>query len=124
MQEPVLRGIAAVMLGASDFARSTAFYRDTLGLKPAGEVPGEFAFFELGSSRLAVSPRHAKLAKEIAGGVEIVLAVDDVTAAYKALRARGVVFAGEPRPISEDRWGAHFRDPDGHTLSILGPRGH
>jgi len=53
--------------------------------------------------------------------VEIVFSVEHVRAAYDALRAQGVEFTGEPRPITGPMWGANFRDPDGHILSIFGP---
>ena len=35
---------------------------------------------------------------------------------------QGVEFFQEPRQISGPNWGAGFRDPDGHILSIFGPK--
>lgn len=117
------QGVAALLLGTRDLERAKAFYRDVVGLPPAGEVEGEFAFFRVGATRLGVSVPHARLAQELGGAVEISLAVGDVKATYAALRARGVPFEREPRQIDGDTWGTHFRDPDGHLISILGPRG-
>ena len=54
--------------------------------------------------------------------MEVVFSVDDIEAAYQALRSRGVDFRREPRPVTGDQHAADFRDPDGHVLSIFGPR--
>jgi predicted enzyme related to lactoylglutathione lyase len=54
--------------------------------------------------------------------VEIVFNVEDIQAAHAALSARGVAFRIAPRPVTGDRHAADFRDPDGHALSIFGPR--
>ena len=70
-----------------------------------------------------LSEAHARLATPVAGGAEVVFGVDDVTAAHAALTARGVAFLGPPRNVSGDQWAANFRDPDGHLLSVFGPRG-
>jgi catechol 2,3-dioxygenase-like lactoylglutathione lyase family enzyme len=120
-----LNKIAVLMLGVKDLAKSTAFYRDTLGLQPQGEVPGEFAFFKAGDMMLALSVPHAdpKVSPSVVGGMEVVFAVEDVTASYEALRARGVPFVREPRHATGASWSAVFTDPNGHRLSIFGPKG-
>ena len=120
-----LSKVALVMLGVKDFPKSVAFYRDTLGLQPQGEVPGEFAFFNGGGVMLALSVPHAdpKTSPHTVGALEVVFGVDDVMAAYEALRARGVTFIREPRNVTGANWSAVFTDPDGHRLSIFGPQG-
>jgi len=120
-----LSKIGVVMIGVKDFSQSVAFYRDTLGLPAQGEVPGEFAFFNAGGVMLALSVPHAnpKTSPSVVGALEIVFSVDNVTAAYEALRARGVKFVNEPRHTTGDNWSAVFTDPNGHRLSIFGPRG-
>ncbi len=118
-----LSKVGVVMLGVTDLPRSVAFYRDTLGLQVQGEVPGEFAFFNGGGVMLALSVPHSKNRPNVLGATEIVFAVDNVSAAYAALRARGVTFKSEPRVIDGTNWGANFTDPDGHWLSIFGPKG-
>ncbi len=112
--------IANVMLGATDLARSLAFYRDTLGLAVQFETP-EFVFLNAAGVTLSLSEAHAKLATPIAGGTEVVFGVKDVTAAHKALAARGVEFLNAARNVTGDQWAANFRDPDEHLLSIFGP---
>lgn len=113
--------IGVVMLGVQDLPRAVAFYRDQLGVPLQQEIPGEFAFFGAGSVMLALSVPHAKNSASMVGATEVVFAVDDVRAAYEALRARGVTFTHEPRNVTGTMWSANFNDPDGHRLSIFGP---
>ena len=120
MNDVRLTRINNIMLGATDLARSLAFYHETLGLDVQMEMPG-FAFLNGGGVTLALSEAHARLATPLAGAVEVVFGVADVSAAYAALRARGVEFLNAPRNVSGDQWAANFRDPDGHLLSIFGP---
>ena len=122
MSEVRLARIENVMLGTTDLARSVAFYHETLGLDIRFQSPG-FAFLDGGGVALVLSEAHARLADPVAGGAEIVFGVEDVTAAHAALTARGVAFLGAPRNVTGDRWAANFRDPDGHLLSVFGPRG-
>src|SRR3954469_3201047 len=85
----MLESASVVMrLPAQDLARARAFYSEKLGLEPAEERPGgllyrcasgEFALFE--SSGVA-SGAFTQMAWQ----------VDDIEAAVKTLRARGVVF--------------------------------
>jgi catechol 2,3-dioxygenase-like lactoylglutathione lyase family enzyme len=119
-----LSKIAVVMLGVKDLPRSVAFYRDTLGLRLQGEVPGEFAFFDLGPTMLALSTPLAdpRMTPSTVGAMEVVFGVEDVTAAYETLQSRGVKFLTEPRNVSGANWSAIFTDPDGHRLSVFGPR--
>jgi len=118
-----LNKMSVLMLGVKDLAKSTVFYRDTLGLQPMGEVPGEFAFFKAGDVMLALSVPHAdpKVSPSVVGGIEVVFGVEDVAAAYEALKARGVTFVREPRHATGDNWSAVFTDPNGHRLSVFGP---
>ncbi len=121
-QEPfTLTRIGHVMLGVSNIERSTAFYRDQLGLPLLG-VHGGLAFFNGGGVTLMLSTELAKAAPGIAGATEVVFAVDSVQAAYDALLARGVVFLREPRQVTPSDWAANFKDPDGHLLSVFGPK--
>ena len=115
-----LTQVGLVMLGVSDMARSVAFYRDTLGLPLAQQIPG-FAFFNAGGFTLALSEPIAKNSAHMVGATEIVFSVEDVRAAHAALREKGVAFLIEPRVVNPPMWAANFNDPDGHRLSIFGP---
>lgn len=115
-----LTQIGVVMLGVADLGRSVAFYRDKLGLTVKQEIPG-FAFLDGGSVTLCLSQPLARATGRGAGATEIVFSVDDLRAAFEALRSRGVQFTHEPRNVSGPMWAANFEDPDNHKLSIFGP---
>jgi len=114
-----LTQINVVMLGVHDATRSLAFYRDKLGLEVQREIPG-FAFLNAGAVTLCLSEAAAKVRGQVAGAGEIVFSVEDVTAAYQALREKGVQFTHEPRNITPTMRVANFDDPDGNHLSIYG----
>ncbi|MFZ0962245.1 MAG: VOC family protein [Terriglobia bacterium] len=114
-----LTQVSMVMLGVHDVARSLGFYCDKLGLKVQREIPG-FAFVDAGAVTLCLSEPAAKVRGQVAGAGEIVFAVEDVTAAYQALRGKGVEFTHEPRSVTPITWVANFDDPDGNHLSICG----
>lgn len=116
-----LARVSVVMLGVTDLGRAVTFYRDTLGLSVKFEIPG-FAFLDGGGVSLCLSQPLARASDRLAGATEVVFAVDDVTGAYEALRERGVRFTHEPRNVNGSDWAATFEDPDGHTLSVFGPR--
>jgi catechol 2,3-dioxygenase-like lactoylglutathione lyase family enzyme len=115
-----LTQVSVVMLGVHDVARSLAFYRDKLGLQVQREIPG-FAFLNAGGVTLCLSEPAAKVRGQVAGAGEVVFSVEDVTAAYQALQAKGVQFTHEPRNITPTTRVANFDDPDGNHLSLYGP---
>ena len=115
-----LTRVSVVILGVHDVTRSLAFYRDKLGLEVQREMPG-FAFMKAGAITLCLSEPAAKIRGEVPGAGEIVFSVEDVTAAYQALRGKGVQFTHEPRSVSPTTRIANFDDPDGNHLSISGP---
>jgi lactoylglutathione lyase len=122
----------------ADLARSTAFYRDTIGLPVALEVPERGAAFfwcgapgktMLGIWSLGSMPMGMSL------HVAFDVALDDLLAAPERLQASGVQplsFFGQPTSEpSVIGWmpaaAVYFRDPDGHMLEYLtmldeGPR--
>jgi catechol 2,3-dioxygenase-like lactoylglutathione lyase family enzyme len=115
-----LSKIGVIMVGVADAGKSTAFYRDRLGLTVTSQHES-FVFLDAGGLTLGLSPGLAQAVGNIPGAVEIVFSVEHVRQAYEALRGLGVEFANEPHVIVGAMWGAHFRDPDGHILSIFGP---
>jgi len=115
-----LSQVSVVMLGVHDVTRSLAFYRDKLGLGVQREIPG-FAFLSAGAVTLCLSEPAAKVRGQVAGAGEIVFSVEDVTAAYQALRKKDVQFTHEPRNITPTMRVANFDDPDGNHLSLYGP---
>jgi catechol 2,3-dioxygenase-like lactoylglutathione lyase family enzyme len=117
-----LSRISAVMLGVRDLEQSLAFYKEKLGLQVIMKEQA-IALLKCGDVMLGLSRGHVSLAPQVAGATEVVFAVENVRAAQKALAAQGVAFMSEPRQATEREWVAHFKDPDGHLLSIFGPEG-
>ncbi len=123
MQQNIrLSQINAVMLGVRDLPQALAFYKGKLGLKVIIEEP-QLALLECGTVMLGLSRGHAHAAPHVAGATEVVFQVETVRAAHRALTAQGVSFVTEPHQVTPTDWAAHFRDRDGHLLSIFGPEG-
>jgi len=116
-----LSRIAAIMLGVRDLPAAIAFYKDKLGLTVIMQE-SQLALLQCGSVMLGLSPRHANAAP-LAEAVEVSFGVDDLRATHKALGQKGVVFLSEPRAVTPTDWAVHFRDVDGHLLSLFGPEG-
>jgi catechol 2,3-dioxygenase-like lactoylglutathione lyase family enzyme len=113
--------IAAIMLGVRDLPAAIAFYRDKLGLKVIMQESA-LALLQCGNITLGLSPRHMSAAP-LAEAVEVSFGVDDLRATHKALGEKGVVFLSGPRQVTPTDWAVHFRDVDGHLLSLFGPEG-
>lgn len=116
-----LSRIAAIMLGVRDLPAAMAFYKDKLGLKVVMQESA-LALLQCGSVMLGLSPRHMNTAP-LVEAVEVSFGVDNLRATYKALGEKGVVFLSEPRAVTPTDWAVHFRDVDGHLLSLFGPEG-
>jgi catechol 2,3-dioxygenase-like lactoylglutathione lyase family enzyme len=117
-----LSGVTAVMLGVHDLAQAVAFYQGKLGLKVIMQEPG-LALFQAGAVMLGLNPGMGRSLPQLAGATEVVFQVDNVRAAHKALAALGITFVSEPHAVTPTSWAAHFRDVDGHLLSVFGPEG-
>jgi catechol 2,3-dioxygenase-like lactoylglutathione lyase family enzyme len=122
----------ATRLPAQDLARARRFYAEKLGLEPTEERPGGLRYqcaggwFALFESAGASSGSHTQMAFD----------VDDIEAAVKELRRRGVVFEEYDSPALKTvdgiatvqgnypskggagERGAWFKDSEGNLLSI------
>ena len=114
-----LSQIGLIMLGVEDVTQSLAFYRDQLGLTIQMQFEG-FAFLDGGGITLVLSTGLKTAMKLGPGATEIVFSVESVRTACEGLKANGVTFLTEPRPVSGPMWAANFHDPDGHLLSVYG----
>jgi lactoylglutathione lyase len=124
----MINGIVATVVFVRDLVRCTTFYRDTFKLQYQ-ESDANSASFLLGDGLylILLSPEGAAslLGKQVSdlsieGGARGLLAasVEDVDAAYEALKAEGVTFV---RPPTDQPWGlrtAHFADPEGNLWEI------
>lgn len=117
-----LSRITAIMLGVRDLPHAVAFYKDKLGLKVILQEPA-LALLQCGPVMIGLSRGHVSMAPHVAGATEVVFGVDSVRAAQKALVEKGIAFLGEPRPVTPTDWAVHFKDLDGHLLSLFGPEG-
>jgi predicted enzyme related to lactoylglutathione lyase len=118
---PKLR-VSMIALGVTDMARSIQFYSETLGLQLAGK-PGEVTLLRAGDVTIALNhPLGSGAGDRMVGAVEVIFPVESVSAAYGSLVERGCKFLREPREVTPGTWAATFTDPDGHRLTLLGPR--
>ncbi len=106
------------------WSETVSFYRDIIGLpvKFESEEMG-WAEFDLGGASLAIERQNKDdpESQSVVGRfVGISIQVDDIGAVYEELKDKGVEFVGPPE---KQPWGgvlAHFNDPDGNTLTLLG----
>jgi predicted enzyme related to lactoylglutathione lyase len=119
-------------LFVDDVERSLAFYAATLGLQPlpgydpAGYVPVSAGRLRIGLQRRGALPaehhfRRAHFAGPRGVGVEIVVEVDDVDAAFARALDAAVSHGGQVEPLAAQPWGqADFRlvDPDGYYVRV------
>jgi catechol 2,3-dioxygenase-like lactoylglutathione lyase family enzyme len=123
MQQHVrLSQISAIMLGVRDLPQALAFYEEKLGLTVIMQE-SQLALLQCGTVTLGLSPGHVHAAPNVTGATEVVFRVETVRAAHRDLTSRGVAFSSEPHQVTPTEWVAHFRDVDGHLLSIFGPEG-
>ena len=113
--------LGQVALTVSDVARSTAFYRDAVGLRFLFAAGPALAFLDLGNVRLMLSAPEGTFTP--GSGTVLYLRVADILASHAALRGRGVSFVDEPHLVApmpdHDLWMCFFRDPDGHPLALM-----
>lgn len=112
-----------VRIFVEDFDAARAFYGETLGLRENWAMPqANAAGFDLTSAELIVEQEDPDGADGnlIGRFVGVSIAVDDIDAVYARLSERGVRFKGPPE---KQTWGgtlAHFVDPAGNVLTLLG----
>jgi catechol 2,3-dioxygenase-like lactoylglutathione lyase family enzyme len=119
----MIRSLAHVCFTVSDLERSTAFYRDKLGLKPAfdflndrGRRFGQY-FCIGGRTFLELFQGGLNPPAEGQSYRHFCLEVDDLRATAEELRRRGVE-VGEPKLGSDRSWQAWLSDPDGNRIEL------
>lgn len=114
-------GLGQVALTVSDVARSTAFYREAVGLRFLFAAGPSLAFLYLGNVRLMLSAPEGEFTP--ASSTVLYLRVADITSSHASMRERGVTFVDEPHLVApmpdHDLWMCFFRDPDGHTVALM-----
>ena len=121
---PLAGTTVSCILPAKDMARARRFYRQSLGLAPAGEKPDGKFVYRVGATEIALFPRpegtratHTALSFRVA----------DIAAAVRALEVRGVVFADYDLPglktvehvcVLGAEKAAWFTDSEGNILCL------
>ena len=114
----------AVRIFVRRWPEACAFYGETLGL--SGRYRNDeagWAEYDLGGPCLGVERVEAgdSEGEALVGRfLGVSLRVDDIDRVYRSLSDKGVDFSSPPE---RQPWGgslAHFRDPDGNVLTLLG----
>ena len=126
--------VPALDLGVvtADAARALAFYRDTLGLLPDGELPfpglGVLHRLRCGHSTVKLlaleRPPEARPARggfsAATGFRYCTLHVANLDAVVSACRERGHAIPVDVRPLRPGLRVAMVEDPDGNTIELMG----
>lgn len=112
--------LSAVRIWVDDLSVARRFYGETLGLRPEWEF--EYATgYDVGGTLIIEVDDGSEPDESLVGRFAgVSLRVDDVEAAHRDLTAKGVAFEAPPERMS---WGgvlAHFRDPAGNVLTLVG----
>ncbi len=107
-----------------DVTRSVEFYMDKVGLRMIRMEPG-FVVFDVGGINWiveSVEENDEQGAALIGRFIGVSLSSHDILATFEILSDRGVQYLGAP---AREEWGgylAHFLDPDGNIISLVGNR--
>ena len=116
-----LKQIGQIAIVAHDIERATAFYRDVLGMKLLFQVRPKMSFFDCGGVRLMLSLPEGE-GHDHPGSI-LYYKVDDIQAAYEALKRKGAEFEGEPHLIAKlpdhELWMVFLKDTEGNTLALM-----
>lgn len=107
-----------VLFRPKDYARTVAFYRDSLGLAIAREYSGGTVFYA-GQTLIEIAGHGAPPDGAPPFPGALWLQVRDLAATQEQLMARGVTIAREAR---QEPWGLHemhVDDPDGISLIFV-----
>jgi len=116
--------LAVVRIFSFRWDESLAFYRGRVGLPVAAlsEEAG-WAQFDLGTAQMVLErcdPADPESRELVGRFVGVSVEVENIQQTYERPMAAGVEFVGPPE---RQPWGgtlAHFRDPDGNILTLLG----
>jgi predicted enzyme related to lactoylglutathione lyase len=116
----MLRRVNNAHYWTKDMDAAIAFYREVLGLDLRMRAGEDWAELDCGGATVALHGTREGHAPPQAGAT-VVFEVDDLDAASRALRGRGVAFEGEVSEVPGYGRFASFRDPDGNLMQIFQP---
>ncbi len=124
-----VNGLAHIGVFVSDIERSIAYYEKILGFEcyektdienPSGVI--RLAFIRNGSCIIELVQKPNAIQKSDGPVDHIAMVVDDIDAAMKSLKAKGVVFEKDEPVVLPTLFNgvkyAFFRGPDGEQLEI------
>jgi len=115
-----LSRIGQIAIVVKDVERSTAFYRDVLGMRFLFAFPG-LAFFDCDGVRLMLTKPETKEFDHPSS--VLYFRVADINAAYQTLRSRNVDFVDEPHIVARltdhDLWMSFFHDLDDNIFALM-----
>jgi methylmalonyl-CoA/ethylmalonyl-CoA epimerase len=114
--------IGQVSLVVNDLDRAVAFYRDTLGITLAFQVPN-MAFFVCGDLRIMMT--RPEEGSPVSNSV-LYFVTDAIEAQHAELVAKGVRSEGEPHLIAKmpdhELWMSFFRDSERNLMALMEER--
>lgn len=98
-----------------------AFYRDVVGLPFLFQAGPNLAFFQCGEVRLMLdTPEDQRFAGQAS---VIYYKVDDLDAAFGAIRGRGAEVESEPHMVAKmpdhELWMAFFKDSEDNFFAVM-----
>lgn len=115
--------LSHIILRVSSMDRAVEFWAGTLGFTVLSRSE-EFTFLEAGSCRVALNRREGGDEAARHSLTEMVIEAAEPRVLYDEWHGAGVPFEVGLRPVAEGEAGtllaAHFRDPDGHLVSLSG----
>ena len=127
MNRPVRFGLSEIVLRVQDVPRSTAFYRDVVGLAVEIEPSTNWAWLWTGAA--GHSPRLGLTSKPLSYGAAhcdgkihfaVAVARERIPEEKSRLESHGLAVEG---PVTFDTWKAdsiYFSDPDDHRVELCG----
>ena len=113
--------LAQVTNVVHDIDRAVKFHRDTLGLPLLFQAPPSLAFFQLGSTRLMLSPPEN--AEQDHPGSVLYFKVQDIESVHRMLAGKGVAFVDKPHRVHQaadyELWMTFFHDPDNNPMALM-----
>jgi catechol 2,3-dioxygenase-like lactoylglutathione lyase family enzyme len=121
--------VSIITLGVTDVAKSTAFYRDTLGWKPTDASNEYITFIQMNGILLSLYQRD-----QLADDAEVEAAAPsdfpgfslahnlnstaEVDELFEELKSRDVEIVKPPQKASWGGYSGYFSDPDGYLWEV------
>ncbi|MGZ3699714.1 MAG: VOC family protein [Bdellovibrionota bacterium] len=120
-----LHQITQILLFVTDVERSADWYSKFLKQTPEPDylVPGQFAYFKLGSIEFCLHRADEKSPASTGGSVAYWRTDDLAQAITRAESLGATVYRGPLQIPGSSRWMAQIRDPFGQVIGLEGSRG-